>query len=228
MAETLHHVIHNVWPRASVQSPQEIKDRESSSKEFEERMKNQTIKTVFGDVLANDCDLSMPYKQHKEWVDVNCWHSNESESMAMWKIYGGSTNSLCIVTNAERLIKSVKHSAEKKLILSEIKYIDHAKDDFKVDHPLSPLLHKSKFYSFENEVRLIAINPNINVFDKRIESDNGTLVSVELDILISEIRVAHDAPNWFLDLVRSIVKGKYGLNIDVNSSKMSQSPIYEI
>ncbi|GAA0200318.1 hypothetical protein GCM10009123_04590 [Kangiella japonica] len=97
-----------------------------------------------------------------------------------------------------------------------------------MDHPLAPLLHKSKFYSFENEVRLVAYDPEANLMEERDIHDNGTLIDVDLSRLISEVRVAKDAPNWFFELVSTLVKDKYELDVDVKKSKMNQEPIFGI
>ena len=32
----------------------------------------------------------------KGWTFVNCWHMNESESLAMWKLYAATGDSICI------------------------------------------------------------------------------------------------------------------------------------
>lgn len=227
MAETLDHVINNVWPSSTTLTEQEIIEKERKEEIFNESMENRTIDTVFGEIKASDCELATLYEQHREWVDVSCWHSNDSESMAMWKIYGGSTNSVCIVTNVQKLIRAVKKPSSKELMLAEVSYIDHTTDNFKLDHPLSPLLHKSKFYSFENEVRLIAYDPNTEVLTHRDEDENGTLVEVNLQDLLTEIRVAHDSPPWFLELVNSIVRDKYGLKVKVAKSKMTRLAIFD-
>lgn len=226
-AEKLDHVMNNLWPSPTPLTEREQVAKEHISKGFDEKFNNRSVNTVFGEFKATDCDLSNLYKQHREWIDVSCWHSNDSESMAMWKIYGGSTNFVCIVTNVKKLINSLKKPSNKNLILAEINYIDHKEDNFKVNHPLSPLLHKSTFYKFENEVRLLAYDPNADVLSDRENSDNGSLIEVNLHELLTEVRVSHDAPSWFFELVSSIVRNKYRLKVDVIKSKMSQTAIFD-
>ncbi|GAA0200326.1 hypothetical protein GCM10009123_04600 [Kangiella japonica] len=94
MAEALDHAINSIWPSVTPQTESEIKQKEQDTKRFQEKAKKRKVVTVFGDIPAIDIDFPTLYKQHKEWVDVSCWHSNESESMAMWKVYGGETNSI--------------------------------------------------------------------------------------------------------------------------------------
>nr|WP_282444918.1 DUF2971 domain-containing protein [Idiomarina sp. ATCH4] len=145
----------------------------------------------------------------------------------MWKIYGGSTNSVCIITNVDRLSKAIAKKHERELVLSPVHYISHEEDNFQEYHRLAPLMHKSEFYSFENEIRLLAYNANADLLSERPENDRGTVVDIDLTLLIQEIRVAYDAPEWFFKLVKSITK-KYKVDAEVIRSKMSQAPIFTL
>ncbi|WP_100636500.1 DUF2971 domain-containing protein [Marinomonas sp. ef1] len=212
----------DAWPSASPLTPEEKLEKKKREKAYEQSEKDRTISTAFGEFPASDHDFNHLYQKHTEWIDVSCWHANDSESMAMWKIYGGGINSVCIISSVEKLSAAIIKPNNKEITISKIHYIDHENDHFKNEHPLSPLLHKSKFYTFENEVRLIAYNPNEKILEERKKDDVGTLLEVDLNTLIIEVRVAPDAPNWFFELVRSITQDKYGLKVEVNKSKINR------
>jgi len=212
------------WPSAKKLTPEEKDEKQQRKKMQQIAYETRTYDTVFGKFPHSEVDYEKVFKQHRHWIDANCWHANETESMAMWKIYGGTTNSVCIITNTEKLSRSL-YAESKKLVLSKIHYINHEEDNFQNYHGLAPFLHKSKFYSFEKEVRLLAYDPAIDLLSERDKDDKGTVLNVMLNDLIDEIRVAHDAPEWFFKLVQS-VSIKYDVDAHVVRSKMSQSAIY--
>lgn len=208
--------------------------RKMEQKEYEEyqkennRIKNEInakkLSTVFGEFKRGEC--SDIYKRQRDWLDVCCWHKNEQESMAMWKIYGAGTNAVCIETTVQSLIDSVRVIDGSKLYLSDVDYIDHEVDTFKCWHPLSPYLHKSKFYAFEQEIRLIKYQPLSDIRSCRV--DLGSYLNVDLNGLIKVVRVSPEAPEWFFNLINDIVKHRYKLNADVIYSRMKQDPIFDL
>lgn len=226
MANILEQAICSM-PSATKPTDEERTQSEAYKNKLKKDYNNRTYNTVFGRFPHSEVEYETVFKQHRHWVDVSCWHANKTESMAMWKIYGGSTNSVCIITNVERLSKSVIKKPEYKLVLSHVHYISHDEDNFKEYHGLAPLMHKSEFYSFENEVRLLIYNPNADLLSKRPDDDRGTVVDINLAQLIQEIRVAHDAPEWFFNLIKSITK-KYSVDAKVIRSKMSKAPRFSL
>lgn len=204
----------------------EVKKRESDNysrllKTHDER----SYSTVFGDISNNDASYERVLRQQREWVDVNCWHANENESMAMWKIYGGSSNSVCLVTTVQKLCSSLQPSHDELVLLAKVEYISHKEGVLKTNHLLAPFFHKAHFYSFENEYRLLCYKPNSPLLKQRDISEYGTSIQVDLPKLVHEIRVASNAQPWFRDLVQSVVY-KYGLNMKVVDSTICQKPIY--
>ncbi|MFC3393625.1 DUF2971 domain-containing protein [Brenneria rubrifaciens] len=192
---------------------QNDKLREDASLAYDNRVHH----TVFGDIPDKEMSHEVIYNKYNEWIDVSCWHSNEHESMAMWKIYGGDDCAVCIVTDLERLINSIVESSDYKLIIAKIAYISHQNDSFTYDHILSQYMHKAHFYSYENEVRILGYNPSTDIRGERMSF--GTDIDINLSTLIKEIRVSPTAPNWFFNVVKSLCD-KYSLNVKVNRSEI--------
>jgi hypothetical protein len=44
----------------------------------------------------------------KDWTFVNCWHLNEAESDAMWKLYGSNGKPIAVQTTYGRLARFVE------------------------------------------------------------------------------------------------------------------------
>lgn len=186
---------------------------------------------------------------------VNCWHLNNYESAAMWSRYVSGTEGIAIVSNYERIERSLAKSAE-RLFAGKVEYLDFEKS--KVGNRLVFPLSKRISFAYESEFRLIqwdlGVQERLNALcsslaesmfygpgrPKRtdeidwsvIEEDvagvkypNGRYIDVELGALIEEVRLSPKAGDWFLDLVRS-VSGKYGLNAKLTRSDILSSPIW--
>jgi len=209
--------INHLWPRDDKLTPEERIEHDRKTIEIEESIEKRINKTVFGDFPDNEFSYDDINKQYKEWIDVNCWHANRHESMAMWKIYGESESSVCIVTNLEKIKTSLFPPDAYNMIIAKVEYISYDTDSFKIQHELAPLMHKSNFYTYEQEVRLIGYSPLSQL--KEVRSEFGTKINLNMLNLIQELKVSPYAPNWFFELVKAVCK-KYDLDIPVNRSKI--------
>lgn len=180
------------------------------------------LPTVFGaiDVTA-DRNVSLICKRLSYWVDVQCWHRNDAESIAMWKIYGGSEPSLAIRSTPEKLSNAILPNATEQVHLKNVYYYNTQEPaDFFVDD-FSSVASKEIAYDYERELRVIAYTPS----DKqRLNEDrqaNGRYISVNLTELISDIVISPNAPDWFFDLARTLITEK--LDVPVKRSALTPS-----
>ncbi|MGE4290089.1 MAG: hypothetical protein AB7E36_15495 [Salinivirgaceae bacterium] len=81
----------------------------------------------------------------KRYYGINCWHMNEHESAAMWKLYLNSNEGIAIQSTYSRLKESLIDKYP--IHLGLVKYIDYENDYFESGNHLLPFLHKRK--SFE-------------------------------------------------------------------------------
>ncbi|MRJ07904.1 DUF2971 domain-containing protein [Ornithobacterium rhinotracheale] len=108
------------------------------------------------------------HKMFREMIYVNCWHSNQNESIAMWKIYSRNDEGVAIRSTYKQLKESIED--EKRIFMGIVKYIDYDKDIIDDSNALSSVFHKRLEYSFENEVRLVTDGLNERTFQKSIEN----------------------------------------------------------
>lgn len=209
--------MNHIFPSVRKLSPEERVEHEKKTEQLFEVIEKRINSTVFGDFPNNEFSYDDINKQYKEWIDVSCWHANMHESMAMWKIYGESESSVCIVTNLEKIKSSFIPPDGYKMIIAKVEYISHDTDSFKIEHKLAPFMHKSNFYTYEQEVRIIGYNSFCKF--KEMRADFGTKIKLDITNLIQEIKVSPYAPNWFFELLKSVCK-KYDLDIPVNRSKI--------
>jgi len=120
---------------------------------------------------------------------INCWHVNDSELFAMWKIYcRDKQDAIAIRSTIGRLKKSFDANNE-RIWIGEVEYIDFRDWEpknrfFNSDLPntLKTFFLKWNYFSYENEVRAV-INKSYNEH----KSDKGVLIKVDLHELIEKI-----------------------------------------
>lgn len=85
---------------------------------------------------------------------INCWHINEHESAAMWKLYLKSDEGIAIQSRYSRLKQSLQ-AAPEKVYIGKVNYIDYEVDIVPPWNGFNPFLYKRK--SFEHECELRAV-----------------------------------------------------------------------
>lgn len=193
-------------------SPESIAAAQKRQQEYEEKSRNKSFMTIFGDIkLSEGLTYKDVIKAQKKWLDVSCWHSatDNAESIAMWKIYGNDINSVCITTTIGELLDAIEEDKNMNLVVQRVEYIDHRADhyNFKVDSKIAPFVHKHKAYKFENEIRFIAYNQSNHPLTDR--ADTGSLIRLKSNDFINNVKVSPEAPEWFFDLVRSVFNNRY-------------------
>jgi hypothetical protein len=123
---------------------------------------------------------------------VNCWHMDDTESFAMWKIYcGDHQRSITIQSTIGRLKQSFSANDE-RIWIGEVEYIDFREWEpenrfFNVNIPntLRTFFLKWHYFKYENELRAL-----INKAYNKHKADKGILVKVNLTQLIDCIYVS--------------------------------------
>ncbi len=143
---------------------------------------------------------------------VSCWHANERESEAMWKLYISAKNQgVAIQTTMERLCYSIGRI---DFEVGRVNYISYAA-------PLgienTPIWYKRTAFQHEKEVRAIFRDPGNDAA--------GLMISMDLNMLIEKVYISPSAPGWFANLVESVLR-KYGFDKKVEHSKLDEIPTY--
>lgn len=161
-------------------------------------------------------------KKSRRFYYVNCWHGNDCESDAMWKIYVKCNQGIAIPTTVRQLKTSLEEASE-SMWLAKVKY--PPKYEWK-NLPDNPTLHayltKRKSFKHEEEVRVIW-------HDEAAERSHragqiGKRVKCDLTKLIEKVCLAPtNSPTetrWFKSLVKAVLK-EYNIKADVVPSDLS-------
>ncbi|GJL73720.1 MAG: DUF2971 domain-containing protein [Nitrosomonas sp.] len=146
----------------------------------------------------------------RQWTAINCWHMNNGESDAMWKLYLKSDEGLAIQSTFSRLSESFCKTKQ-EINIGVVKYINFAVEQIPeihhVGHYFSPFLHKQKSFEHERELRAIIqdvpickqMNGLLGVQENIIDMDApgwgaGKTIPVDLKKLVETIYVCPESP----------------------------------
>ena len=146
-------------------------------------------------------------------VFVSCWHCNQYESDAMWKLYSANVkNALAIQTTGRQLFEAL--GKDPSVEIGKVRYIDYTKQFAPIN---SAYWYKRKSFEYEQEVRAVT--------HVRKAACCGIEKDVDIEKLITGIYISPYAPKWFGEVVHDIVE-KYGLNKPIFCSEMAAKPFY--
>lgn len=155
-------------------------------------------------------------------LTVNCWHLDDCESAAMWKLYTGENKGIAIHSTFSRMVKAFEKFPD-SVHIGKIRYIDYQNETFKGEiNIFEPILTKRKSFEHEKELRAVIWETS----EETPRTDDGSvLADVNLKELIENIYISPFSPDWYRDNVQIIVE-KIGLEVPVLQSELDKQPLY--
>jgi hypothetical protein len=175
--------------------------------------KNRTDKELNEEAQKNLENIELQSFERKTKTGVSCWHENQFESEAMWKLYTSLDYGIAIKTTYKKLYDALGN--DPSIDIGRINYINF---DETFSHLVDPFWFKRKSFAHENEVRAI-------IRQKQEIEGFGKIVTVNLEILIDTIYVSPTAQSWFSELVIDIME-KYDLNKPISESSLNEKPFF--
>ena len=182
---------------------------------------HQNIPEEYRTLLANHI------KDLRRHVLVSCWHENEQESDAMWKLYAGYGEGIAIKTD----FRSLKHSltGTEAVHIGRVNYVDYETTYIRENEPLAALMHKRKRFAHENEVRAVIYKPYVSgghiIVGGPTLHETGTYHQVDVPTLIREVIVPPYVEDWFVALVQTTAE-TFGLKAPVVRSSLATLPVW--
>lgn len=180
--------------------------------------------------------LTQFLKIQRKWTVINCWHMNECESAAMWRLYLKGDEGVAVRSTFKRLAESFRNYTENDVYIGIVRYIDYNSEFVSERFPITAFFTKRKSFEHERELRALIhriptnealkSGDHLYMLDPTLDlCDHGLCISVELEVLVEKIFVSPSAPGWFADLVRAVTR-KYDLGKDVIQSSLSEDPVF--
>ena len=166
------------------------------------------------------------------WTYVNCWHMNQQESAAMWKLYSQSQKAIAIRTTYGKFVSVLPDKA----YVGCVRYLDYRKELMpEGDSAMLPFFHKRKSFTHENEVRAVirqipsneGLPPGIprDAYLRPENPDRGESIPIDIRALIEMIYVGPMSAQWYLDLVKKVTQ-EYHISAPVLQSSMDDPAIF--
>lgn len=202
-----------IMPKVSKDDFRAFYNRLNVSGYFDQPLTEEQIEREIGEQFA--------FREKLKLLNcINCWNEFKAESYALWKVYSDLNQGIMIKSSFKRVISALMNSGE-KIYCSKVKYIDHDTDSIDIGNTMTPIVHKHKAYSYEDEIRLIhEVSSTGWKHDWENEKfENGIKINVNLDELINEIVISPFSPDWFIELIEDILK-RYSMKCKLSISKL--------
>jgi hypothetical protein len=157
--------------------------------------------------VASDLPTAADLEVHTGCACVSCWHVNEEESAALWKLY--SAHSGVAIQSSVSILMSLFSGKGVKMAL--VKYTNFEGDEAPI-LPY-PVYYKRKSFDHERELRCVILDSNAD------SAPDGVSVRVEVGALLQRLYVSPEAPTWIADVVRAEI-AHYGLSSSVIRSDL--------
>jgi len=173
--------------------------------------------------MQRDLDLRKQSQASKLDFFISCWHANERQSDAMWKLYSKGTEGIAIRTTSRNLQAALTDAPE-DLWLYEVMYADLEKEPIHGGSMVRACVTKRIPFAHEKEVRVVWHNsePPVSI-RKKHELDSGFYVNCNMTTLIEQVYVAPTENPWFVPIVKDVLV-RYGINAEVVQSGLSLTP----
>lgn len=140
-------------------------------------------------------------KKMSERTYASCWHESNSESAALWKLYGGSEGSAVAIRTTYKALRDgildLNEEGDRyRIQIGRVEYIDY---ENVILHFLDAPFRKREAFEHEKEVRAIL----------RLHTDDlppGIAIPFDLMNVVHNVIISPLAPQWFADLVVEICR----------------------
>ncbi len=164
----------------------------------------------------------------RQWTFINCWHMNENESDAMWRLYAKTADAVAVQSTYAKLHAALPEQA----FLGIVQYIDYETEWMAEGNLFYPFVHKRKSFEHERDLRALIQDPPRKAdptggvgaaYDYVNNLEDGRSVPIELALLVESVFVAPTSPAWFRDIVAELTR-KYELAVPVQQSALDRTP----
>lgn len=170
--------------------------------------------------------LSATYESFRYFTYVNCWHHNQHESEAMWKLYATEDRGIALCSSIGALRESL--SGDERIYLGKVQYIDYRDTPINEDDPTLAYLYKRRSFVYEQEVRAVlnrVVEPR-STDSPRAAPDgqpSGIELPVELSKLLDRVIISPFSEDWFVQVVLAVSQ-RYDLKVPIEKSEIADKP----
>lgn len=152
---------------------------------------------------------------------ISCWHENEHESDAMWKLYG---NAIAVKAKFSRIRKLLTWSKTEIKYSGRVNYIDYATEHVNVESSYLPYFFKRLSFASEREVRFL-IQEHHYDWDAYPSPALGKFARLCINDDFEEIVLSPTIEPYVADAIEQVAR-KVGVLIAVRRSNLLNRPVW--
>jgi Protein of unknown function (DUF2971) len=167
---------------------------------------------------------------------LSCWHADDHESEAMWRLYANYNKGMAIQSDIRTLAQALPSEYNNKgfstpIAISSVEYIDFRDPPERLLRSNNRRLELLKRIAFEHEkeVRIhTRLSCGYGVSPEKVQPEverDYILLSTPIDKIIKKIIIAPGAPSYLYELVLSLVE-HFKYSIPVERSRLADMPIH--
>lgn len=145
---------------------------------------------------------------------VNCWHENEGESEALWRLYCPPASAgVAIRTDYSSLRLSLGDNPE--IDFGHVQYIDYKRQ---FSGTYDRIFWKRRSLSHEREVRAV-------IKENELRQEAGLLVRVNVSTLMKAVVVSPFSPSWSTPVLAELLD-KFEVHVPLVNSELIAQPFF--
>jgi len=158
----------------------------------------------------------------REHTYISCWHENEHESDAMWKLYGNAIAVKAKYSSIRNLLSwsetEVKHSGR-------VNYIDYATEHINVDSSYLPYFFKRISFAHEREVRFLIQEHRYDWNEYPVPAVPCKTAQLKINADLDEFVLSPTMKPYVANAIEQIVR-QAGIEIPVRRSTLLNRPVW--
>lgn len=178
---------------------------------YECQRTDEAIKAEVGRLLE---ELELGGHTELRTTYVSCWHENENESEALWRLYCPPTTAGVAVRTTFGDLK-LAFDDDLSVTLGRVKYVDFRSQFVGIN---DSVFRKRKSLQHEQEVRVV-------ICDRSENETLGLARPVDLDKVIKEVVISPFAPAWIGSIVGDLLL-RYAVSVPTRSSELLVEPFF--
>lgn len=152
---------------------------------------------------------------------ISCWHENQHESDAMWKLYG---NAVAVKARFSNISDLLTWSETEVKYSGRVHYIDFSTEHVNVESSYLPYFFKRLSFAHEKEVRFL-IQEHRHNWDDYPQPTIGKLALLDINNTLEEIVLSPTMEAHIADAVEQVIR-QSGVSIEVRRSVLLNRPVW--
>ena len=157
----------------------------------------------------------------REYTYISCWHENQHESDAMWKLYG---NAIAVKAKFSSIHKLLDWSEAEIKQSGRVNYIDYDTEHVNVESSYLPYFFKRLSFAHEREVRFL-IQEHRYDWNEYPPSSPGKLAQLNINSDFEEIVLSPTMESYVANAVERVLQ-QAGVSITVRQSTLLNRPVW--